>query len=119
MLTMNHHNLESVFISLMSLLAVGQITYVFGDPLTYNVIGETVKVKDCNENAYGALVIPSNVSGKPVTSIGVEAFLFCSKLTSVTIPESVTNIEHAAFSYCDSLMSFKVARANTKYSSKD
>ena len=116
---MNPYNLGSLFISLIIFFAIGNITYIFGDPLTYNVIGETVKITDCDENAHGALNIPSNVSGKPVTSIGIEAFLFCSKLTRISIPESIISIEHAAFSYCDNLMSFEVAKANRNYSSED
>ncbi len=38
-----------------------------------------------------------------VTSIGYEAFRYCSALTQVTIPESVTNIGNYAFSGCSAL----------------
>ena len=51
----------------------------------------------------GALVIPDTLGGKPVTRIGNSAFLFCKKITSVTIPASVTSIGESAFYYCEAL----------------
>lgn len=43
------------------------------------------------------LVIPSSIEGIAVTAIGKNAFSRCSRLTSVTIPNSVTTIEDYAF----------------------
>ena len=43
--------------------------------------------------------------GSDVTSIGEDAFLECTNLTSVTIPNSVTSIGGCAFEYCPSLTS--------------
>ena len=90
-----------------------------GDPLKYEVVGDTVTIKDCKETASGALAIPSIYEGKPVTSIGDWAFYECTKLTRVTIPDSVTGIGYAAFSKCGSLKNIDVGEGNTEYLSED
>ena len=61
----------------------------------------------------GALTIPSMLGGYPVTSIGEEAFRFCSGLTSVTIPNSVTSIGDCAFSGCWGLTSVTIPNSVT------
>ncbi len=53
----------------------------------------------------GDIVILDYYNGKPVTSIGDNAFSDCTSLTSITIPSNVTNIGTAAFSDCDGLTS--------------
>ncbi len=50
-----------------------------------------------------AVVIPANISGMPVISIGTNAFYDDTSLTSVTIPNGVTNISGYAFYGCSSL----------------
>lgn len=49
------------------------------------------------------LIIPSEYNGLPVTIISDKAFLECTNLTSVTIPDSVTTIGDSAFSECENL----------------
>ena len=63
---------------------------------TYAVIG----IGNCTDTE---LVIPSIYNGKAVTSIGDDAFAYCTSLTSIEIPDSVTSIGYYAFSWCDSL----------------
>ena len=66
---------------------------VFG-LFTYRVVGgTTIEITDYPDNATGPLEIPAQIDGKPVTSIGGKAFAYCTGLTSVTIPNSVTSIE--------------------------
>ena len=52
--------------------------------------------------------IPSVHQGLPVTSIGNQAFFGCSRLTSVTIPDSVTSIGGDAFRNCTGLTSITI-----------
>jgi len=61
----------------------------------------------------GELTIPSSLGGYPVTCIGEYAFYKCSKLTSVAIPNSVTNIEGCAFGKCDGLTSVEIPESVT------
>ncbi|MDE6550379.1 MAG: leucine-rich repeat domain-containing protein [Clostridia bacterium] len=51
------------------------------------------------------IIIPSEFNGLPVTSIRNTAFLNCSSITSITIPNTVTSIGHSAFALCTSLKS--------------
>ena len=65
----------------------------------------------------GALTIPSTINGYPVTRIGDGAFVWCSGLTSVTIPDSVTSIGEWAFFDCSGLTNFVVGANNPNYCS--
>ena len=51
----------------------------------------------------GAVVIPDTINGLPVTSVGGIAFAYCDTLTSITIPNTVTNFGFRLFSYCNNL----------------
>ena len=59
------------------------------------------------ERYIGNVVIPESVTYNgntyPVTAIGDYAFHFCSKLTAVTIPNSITSIGYRAFRGCSRL----------------
>ncbi len=87
--------------------------------LTYSVEGNSVTITDCDQKASGALVIPSTYEGKPVTSIKDRAFESCSRLRSVTIPDSVTSIGDGAFLGCSSLTNIGVVDGNSEYTSQD
>lgn len=54
------------------------------------------------------LIIPSVINGVPVKEIGEDAFKNNLKLASVTIPDSVTNIENCAFEGCSNLISVTI-----------
>ncbi len=53
-------------------------------------------------------VIPAELDGHKVTSIGRSAFFYCTKLTNVTIPDGVTSIDYIAFCGCSGLKSITI-----------
>ena len=71
--------------------------------LHYNVTdtGE-IEIAKCNKDAATVVNIPTEIDGKPVTSIGKHAFSGFS-LTEITIPDSVASIGEYAFYGCTSL----------------
>ena len=70
-------------------------------------INGTIAV-DCRDKAT-SVTIPDSV-----TEIGISAFYGCSSLTSVTIGNGVTSIGDYAFSYCDSLTSVTIPDSVTE-----
>ena len=75
---------------------------------TYEIVDGAAEITDCDNSAEGDITIPSELGGYPVTSIGVYAFNDCKGFTSVTIPDSVTNIKDNAFSGCTGLTSVTI-----------
>ena len=80
----------------------------------FNGFNET----DTEKERTVAVIIPSkDASGNDVTSIGSSSFNYCTSLTNVTIPASVTNISEAAFYVCNEIVSFTVDDGNVNYKS--
>ena len=76
--------------------------------------GKEVEVYYSESGVGGNVVIPSTIEGKPVTSIGMEAFGYCKdKLTAVTIPSSVTQISTYAFAACNKLTAIDIPASVT------
>ena len=75
---------------------------------TLNDDGTGYVVTKCSTSATGTISIPATYNGKPVVEIGREAFLNCTKLTSVTIPSSVKTIGWYSFSGCTGLTSVTI-----------
>ena len=61
----------------------------------------------------GRVVIPREIDGKPVTSIGAGAFSGCGGLTSLLIPNSISNISAGAFANCTNLTSLSIPTSVT------
>ena len=64
------------------------------------------------------IVIPREINGISVTSIGYGAFSGCKNLTSVTIPDSVTSIGEYAFYNCTSLAGITIPDSVTSIDEK-
>ena len=77
------------------------------DDYSYTIQEDGVEITKYNGNG-GDVVIPSKIDGKKVIRIGIGAFSDYSSLTSVSIPDSVTDIENSAFYNCTSLTSVSI-----------
>ena len=113
-------------------VAAGLLAYDFkvGD-LCYNITNDThapysVEVTYENGNAWevdaysnlpSSVLIPESVTYNEnnynVTGIGGFAFCNCTKLTSLTIPNSVTSMGEYAFAYCTGLTSITIPNSVT------
>ncbi|MCR5652266.1 MAG: leucine-rich repeat domain-containing protein [Ruminococcus sp.] len=65
----------------------------------------------------GDVIIPPAIGGNSVTKIGVRAFLGCSNLEGVTIPDGVTSIGDFAFYNCTNLTSITIPDSITSIGS--
>ena len=91
-----------VFIALILLIPV-KASAADESSLSISSFGDECIITDCVENAEGVLIIPSEISGVTVTTIGKEAFKGCKQLTEVILPDTVTDIGSNAFSGCVNL----------------
>ena len=99
-----------------------------GQTLYYKIVNGEAQVVHPEGNPYpyytgptwpnGDLEIPNSVTYNEttytVTSIGEYAFVFCSNLTSVTIPNTVTVINNEAFYECRGLTTVTIPNSVTK-----
>ena len=61
------------------------------------------------KGAGGAVEIPATLGGYPVTGIKMQAFVECTSLKSVSMPESVTWIGDSAFAGCTGLEQVEIS----------
>ncbi|MDE5790630.1 MAG: leucine-rich repeat protein [Muribaculaceae bacterium] len=83
---------------------------------------KTCEVTKGEQKYAGDVIIPSSVnySSRDITVVGIgdRAFRFCSSLTSVEIPNSITSIGNNAFSGCSSLTSIEIPNSVTSIDSE-
>ncbi len=82
------------------------------DGIAYTISNGLATIIDYTGSAT-EVVIPAQIEGCPVKRIGFEAFKGCTKITSVTIPEGVSEIEEDAFSGCTKLASITIPSSVT------
>ena len=93
------------------------------DGIYYNLIpkGNVAEVTKGDNTYEGDITIPSSIKVNDteysVTSVGNSAFEDCSRLTSITFPNSVTSIGREAFSCCSSLTSITIPNSVTSIGS--
>ena len=90
-------------LTIASAQTVGGLAWNFrvvdgGAELCWNYDADESTIPDTTS---GAVVIPNTLGGLPVVGIGEDAFYDCDRLTSVTIPASVTSIGENAFEDCE------------------
>ena len=114
--------MKKVFFLIIGFLYVsGLKTYSYDfmyNDICYNIInGSEVAVTSGDSKYTGDVTIPQQVFNKEkaysVTRIGNSAFLYCSGLISITIPNSVTSIGEAAFQGCSGLTSITIPNSVT------
>ena len=72
-------------------------------------------VTEIPANAFSWLEQTSIIIPDKVTTIGYEAFSYCTSMTDITLPESLTTIDDLAFSYC--IYNHRTTKTNQKYPS--
>ena len=118
--------MKKTIMLLLAALCTAATTLAYGfqsGDLYYNTTSDTtveVAYQSKSSDNYQGLTtatIPETVTYNDttysVTSIGKSAFMWCSSLTSVTIPTSVTSIESFAFHSCSSLTSVTIPNSVT------
>ncbi|MBR2876703.1 MAG: leucine-rich repeat protein [Clostridia bacterium] len=92
-----------------SISAEFEFTYVL-PKLRYelNSQGNAYYLAYCEKSLTGAVTVPEEYYGLPVTGIADNAFRGCAMVTSVSIPDSIISIGEYAFSDCYSLESVAI-----------
>ena len=80
-----------------------------------NDYGDYLEIREQNRsgNVRGKIEIPSEIGGKPVTTIADGAFNEWDNITSVVLPDTITSIGVQAFVRCESLASCNIPSSVT------
>ena len=108
------HTLKHIITAAMLLCTATAFAYDFEvNGIYYNIISDSEVEVTSGDNKYvGDIVIPEQVTHEGITynvvAIRFYAFDVCKKLTSITLPESITEIGDGAFGSCYELTSINI-----------
>lgn len=84
------------------------------DALAYDLYSDHAEIRSCNTLTEGSVTVPETIEGLPVTAIVDWAFTLCTKITSVTLPETITYIGIGAFQHCYEMVSINIPESVSK-----
>ena len=99
-------------------------TYTSGD-YTYSVVidseDETYRAAriESYEGSETEILIPAELDGLEVVSLGDRAFAGAAEVTKFTLPKTVTEIGEYTFAACTSLLDYEVEAGNVYFEAKD
>lgn len=81
--------------------------------LTYVIVFDSVVITGCDSSVIGTLRIPDTIEGHPVVGINDNAFLGCTGIEHIVLPETIRTIGRFAFYNCDKLQSINLPEGIT------
>lgn len=93
--------------------------------LTFQIEGDGAVLIKCDESATGEITVPAAIGGVPVKRIASAellggrfgAFGSCEGITKLNLPDSITQIDDAAFIYCSKLAEINIPAGVTEIGS--
>lgn len=93
--------------------------------LTFQTEGDGAVLIKCDESATGEITVPAAIGGVPVKRIASAellggrfgAFGSCEGITKLNLPDSITQIDDAAFIYCSKLAEINIPAGVTEIGS--
>lgn len=93
--------------------------------LTFQIEGDGAVLIKCDESATGEITVPAAIGGVPVKRIASAellggrfgAFGSCEGITKLNLPDSITQIDDAAFIYCSKLAEINIPTGVTEIGS--
>ena len=86
---------------------------IYSDKLQVSNDGKVTLKSAVDKTTITSMVIPAKIDNIEVKAIGEGAFKLCTKLTTVTIPNSVKSIGNSAFEFCGRLTSVTIPNSVT------
>lgn len=91
-----------------SALTIAEDKQYFTDTFAYKIRDGYIEISAGMTNIEGAIEIPAEIEGLPVTTIGEHGLAGLSKVTSIKLPDTITTIGKQAFAYNTALVSINI-----------